>query len=298
LTKCPKFLQLRHDFQWHVPAGHAVAFAPLKAPAVVWGTIYHFVFMSQSQPFHKPIEIKIATVVAISALLHESDFAVLDAALKEMTGGASDFFDDEFAIIDIGALGQQQQGIDWNSLIALFKSYRLNPVAVRNAMPELGATIVAHGLSLDVVTQPRIELPSAVVAMPKPVEVAAVSAAPAAAAPSAGAMIVDTPVRAGQRIYARGADLVITAVVNNGAEIIADGSIHVYAPLRGRALAGASGNTSSRIFAMSMEPELVSIAGIYRTFENGLPSTLAGHPAQVRLAGDRLDVLALNPAAR
>jgi septum site-determining protein MinC len=254
--------------------------------------------MSQSQPSRKPIEIKIATVVAISAILHESDTDVLDAALQEMTGGASDFFDDEFAILDIGALEQQQLGIDWAALIAVFKSHRLNPVAVRNVRPELHAAILAHGLSLDAVTQLRIEPSAEVAVTPKLVEVAPASAAPAVATPSTGAMIVDTPVRAGQRIYARGCDLVITAVVNNGAEIIADGSIHVYAPLRGRALAGASGNTSARIFAMSMEPELVSIAGIYRTFENGLPSTLTGHPAQVRLAGDRLDVLALNPAAR
>jgi septum site-determining protein MinC len=111
-------------------------------------------------------------------------------------------------------------------------------------------------------------------------------------------MIIDTPVRAGQRIYAQGCDLIVTAAVNNGAELIADGSIHVYAPLRGRALAGASGNADARIFALSMEAELVSIAGIYRTFENGLPEGLAQSPAQVRLSGDRLDVTAINTVAR
>jgi hypothetical protein len=82
-------------------------------------------------------------------------------------------------------------------------------------------------------------------------------------------VIVDTPVRAGQRIYARGADLIVTAVVNNGAELIADGSIHVYAPLHGRALAGASGDANARIFALQLQPELVSIAGVYRTFDEG-----------------------------
>ena len=111
-------------------------------------------------------------------------------------------------------------------------------------------------------------------------------------------MIIDTPVRAGQRIYAQGCDLVVMAAVNNGAEIIADGSIHVYAPLRGRALAGASGNDGARIFAMSMEAELLSIAGIYRTFENGLPDNIAQRPAQVRLTGDRLDLLPMSAAVR
>ncbi|WP_460829602.1 septum site-determining protein MinC, partial [Massilia agilis] len=125
----------------------------------------------------------------------------------------------------------------------------------------------------------------------------AAPAAPAAPAASA-AMIVDTPVRAGQRIYARGSDLIITAVVNNGAEIIADGSIHVYAPLHGRALAGASGNAGARIFALSMQPELVSIAGVYRTFDEGFPADLGKGPSQIRLTGDRLDILSLSSATR
>jgi septum site-determining protein MinC len=111
-------------------------------------------------------------------------------------------------------------------------------------------------------------------------------------------MIIDTPVRAGQRIYARGCDLIITAAVNNGAEVIADGSIHVYAPLNGRALAGASGNAEARIFALSMQPELVSIAGVYRTFDDGFPSEMARQPAQIRLVGDRIDILSLSPASR
>ncbi|MEO7495199.1 MAG: septum site-determining protein MinC, partial [Massilia sp.] len=102
----------------------------------------------------------------------------------------------------------------------------------------------------------------------------------------------------GQRVYARGCDLIITAVVNNGAEIIADGSIHVYAALKGRALAGASGNAEARIFALSMQPELVSIAGVYRTFDDGFPSDLATQAAQIRLVGDRIDILSLSPAGR
>ena len=108
-------------------------------------------------------------------------------------------------------------------------------------------------------------------------------------------MIIDTPVRAGQRVYARGADLVVTAIVNAGAELIADGSIHVYAPLRGRALAGASGNTAARIFALNMEAELVSIAGIYSTFENGFATNVFHHPVQVRLDGDRIELIPVNP---
>jgi len=261
------------------------------------------------QKARKPIDIKISTVVAISAILHETDPAVLEQALKEMTGGVSDFFEDEFAVLDVGTL--EDAAIDWPALVALFKRFRLNTVAVRNAPEAWHPAIVSHGLAIDnaavagsgatnaraqeaaieadVAVQPPAPMPPAAARPPEP--------APAPdTAPAARTMIIDTPVRAGQRIYARGADLVIMAAVNNGAEIIADGSIHVYAPLRGRALAGASGNTEARIFTASLEAELVSIAGVYRTFENGHSSELKGRQVQVRLSGERIDVLPM-PAA-
>ena len=249
--------------------------------------------MSKTQS-SKPIEIKISTVVAVSAILRTLDMATLDAALKQMTGGTPDYFENEVTVLDLGACDIGESGIDWPALIALFKSHNLNPVAVRGAPGEMEETILANGLSIDTVVKPRAEEAPA----PAPEPVPAPAPAPAQAAPSAPvppahipAMIIDTPVRAGQRVYARGADLIVTAVVNSGAEVIADGSIHIYAPLRGRALAGASGDAGSRIFALSMEAELVSIAGIYRTFEGGLPKDAAKQPAQVRLSGDRIDLL-------
>ncbi|HZW11598.1 MAG TPA: septum site-determining protein MinC [Noviherbaspirillum sp.] len=253
--------------------------------------------MSKNQS-SKPIEIKISTVVAVSAILRATDTATLDAAMKNMTGGASDYFDHEFAVIDVSGCDFTGE-VDWQALIALFKSYSLNPVAVRGAPAEMEQAIIASGLSIDTLVKPRQDLQDEQVAV-EPAPAPAPAAAPvhpaAAQQPQASgvpAMIIDTPVRAGQRIYARGADLIVTAVVNSGAELIADGSIHIYAPLRGRALAGASGNAEARIFTLSMEAELVSIAGIYRTFESGLPQDLAKKAAQVRLAGDRIDVLSI-----
>ena len=251
---------------------------------------------------------KISTVVAVSALLRETDPALLDSALKNMTGGATDYFDNEFTVIDLAGCDLAGHAVDWPALIGLFKSYSLNPVAVRHAPADMEAEIVAHGLSIDVVARPRQQIEEEAVPAPAPeAEPAPVPApVPAVAEPapppvmpqqSAAAMIVDTPVRAGQRIYARGADLIVTAVVNSGAELIADGSIHIYAPLRGRALAGASGNPDARIFALSMEAELISIAGTYRTFEEGLPKEFAMKPAQVRLDGDRIDVLPIHTRA-
>jgi septum site-determining protein MinC len=248
-----------------------------------------------------PIEIKISTVVAISAILHSADPLAIDAALKQMTGGVSDFFEDEFAVIDVGAIAEGAPPIDWRALVDLLKKYRLNAVAVRGATPAMADAIRARGLSLDEGSsgaKPRADDAPASAPAVAPVAAATPAPAPATAVISPGAMIIDTPVRAGQRIYARGCDLIITAAVNNGAEVIADGSIHIYAPLNGRALAGASGNAEARIFALSMQPELVSIAGVYRTFDDGFPPEMARQPAQIRLVGDRIDILSLSPASR
>ncbi len=97
----------------------------------------------------------------------------------------------------------------------------------------------------------------------------------------------DTPVRSGQQVYARGGDLVLTRMVANGAEVIADGSIHIYGALRGRALAGAQGDEGARIYCQEFHAELVSIAGHYRVFED-LPAELRGNPVQAWLEGEKL----------
>ena len=110
-------------------------------------------------------------------------------------------------------------------------------------------------------------------------------------------MFIDRPLRSGQQIYARGADLVLVGGVSPGAEVIADGSIHCYGPLRGRAIAGAQGDDRARIITSNFGPELVSIAGVFRTFERGIPETIAGRAAQVRLSGteNTLNIEALQP---
>ena len=253
--------------------------------------------MSTSQP-SKPVEIKISTVVAVAILLHDASISVLESALHQMTAGAPDFFDDEFAVIDIETI--REQTLEWDRLIPLLRQHGLRPVAVRHAREDDHDIIRSHGLSIDVVSKPRSNgaeaSEAAPVAAAQPVEAPPLAAEPQIVYRNNPAMVVDTPVRAGQRIYARGADLIITAAVNNGAEVIADGSIHIYAPLRGRALAGATGNTAARIFASTMEPELVSIAGIYRTFENGFPPLQANHPVQVRLNGDSIEVSSVKSA--
>lgn len=107
-------------------------------------------------------------------------------------------------------------------------------------------------------------------------------------------VVVDTPVRTGQQVYAENADLIVLGMVSEGAEVIADGNIHIYAPMRGRALAGEKGNKNARIFIQSMQAELVSVAGIYRVFEQDLPAHLHKQPVRIELVEDRLAVSAID----
>ena len=96
------------------------------------------------------------------------------------------------------------------------------------------------------------------------------------------------------RFTLKNGDLIVTGIVSQGAELIADGNIHIYAPMRGRALAGAKGNTNARIFIHSMQAELVSVAGIYRNFEQDLPEHLHKKPVQVSLQDNRLVISAID----
>ncbi|MEX0385619.1 septum site-determining protein MinC [Spiribacter onubensis] len=106
------------------------------------------------------------------------------------------------------------------------------------------------------------------------------------------ARLVTQPVRSGQQVYARGGDLVVSAPVSAGAELMADGHIHVYGTLRGRALAGVQGDVNARIFCQSLEAELVAVAGHYRLSEQ-IDAGLRGAPAMIRLRGDELEIDAL-----
>ncbi|GGX52213.1 septum site-determining protein MinC [Undibacterium squillarum] len=246
----------------------------------------------------KAIEVKISTVVAVVISISDADPVRMEEALRAMTAGSPDYFDDELAVIDVAAVSGQQP--DWTAMLALLRRYGLHVVAVRNASDDEEAVLRELGLSIDIVSKSRsehvAEVSSEITQAPATPEPAPAQE-PQIVYRSQPAMVIDHPVRAGQRIYARGGDLIIMAAVNNGAEVIADGSIHIYAPLRGRALAGATGDTQARIFARIMEPELVSIAGIYRTFENGFPDLPGNTPVQVKLQGDSIELSAVSSAS-
>ena len=181
--------------------------------------------------------------------------------------------------------------VDLAALLPLLRRHRLQPVGVVGANAAELAQAAGLGLAeapdepVRAEREPRVQKVVQQVVKEVVVERQVEVAVPAQAAPT---VYVDKPLRSGQQVYAKGADLVVLAAVNHGAEVIADGSIHVYAPLRGKAIAGARGNAQARIFAQQLEAELIAIAGIYRTSENPLPDNVRGKAAQVRLDGEKL----------
>jgi septum site-determining protein MinC len=172
---------------------------------------------------------------------------------------------------------------DWRRLRQVFKVHGLNVIGVRGGSEELRYGAAFAGLPTYAAGE-RNASPTAsheAPTTPSPSD----HAQPAVAAPAiASTLFVDRPLRSGQQVYARGGDLVVLAAVNAGAEVIADGNIYIYAPLHGRALAGASGATQARIFCTRFDAELVSVAGLYRTFEAGVPLAMARKAVQVRVA--------------
>ncbi len=259
-------------------------------------------------------EIKSANLPLVALLLKSTDLAALQRELILRFGDIPDFFDQDALVIDLSplqaGLDEAAPELDFHGLLSLLRTYRLNPIAVKGGSSAQMAAAIGTGL---VPTPDAYMLgnkakkpardapgdtsttPAAVLATPEDLPAQAPVAAAAAVAPAPGqlsALVVDKPLRSGQQVYARGRDLVVLAMVSAGAEVIADGHIHVYAPLRGKAIAGARGNSDARIFALALEAQLLSIAGVYRTGENPLPANVQGKPAQVRLVttadGDKL----------
>lgn len=251
-------------------------------------------------------DIKSGQLPLVALLVKTPDTARLITDLTEQFGPQSDspdFFDRDALLLDFISVSQLDDVSSLTRLIAALQNCRLKPIAFRNASAE--QSVVALRCNL-------LEAPAdihRIKAEPKRVEKAPVSPTVQEVIrevtrevvreiPGPSTMVIDKPLRSGQKIYARGADLVILAMVNMGAEVAADGNIHVYAPLRGKAMAGANGNVNARIFSLCMEPELVAIAGIYRTSEHPLSGDIQGKPAQIRLSNDGQDKLifeALNP---
>ena len=240
------------------------------------------------------IEFKGTTLPVVSVTLHSLQSGPLAQAASELFGDEA-FFDGDAAVLELDSIAtaEMSETVDWANLSAMFHSHGLNVIGVRGGSEELRANAAVAGLpsfaafkrAARAVEETAPSAPDQAQAVaevaPAPVQETPPPVVQTVAVPT---LVIDRPLRSGQQAYARGGDLVVLAAVNAGAEVIADGSIHIYAPLRGRALAGASGSTEARIFTTRFEAELVSIAGVYRTFDAGIPDQLTGRPVQVQLA--------------
>ncbi|SHH93269.1 septum site-determining protein MinC [Pollutimonas bauzanensis] len=258
--------------------------------------------MSDSSPNRKgqlALDFKSATLYALRVVLHSHDTAELIAALEQRMRDAGSFFENEPVVVDAS---QIDEALDWAALVRALSDHSLHPVGVVAQGANLDA---AKGCGLAAVdlgnpaprptSAPVADKDVPVVAPPPSGQQAAPPVPAAAAVPEVApaAMVINRQLRSGQRIYARNTDLIVIGVVSQGAEIIADGNIHVYGPLRGKAMAGARGDTSARIFTTQLDPELLAIAGVYRVIETRLDPGLLNQPTIVQLDGDQLRITAL-----
>ena len=230
-------------------------------------------------------DLKNTTLPLLQLQLKSHDLAALAAELEARRSETPNLFLHDPLVVDLSALREMEEAaIDFPALAALLREHRLQPVAVAGgSAAQLEAALEA---GLPEAPEPPAPKPRPVreVEVVREVVKEVVREVPVAA----GTLVVDKPLRSGQQVYARGGDLVVLAAVNFGAEVIADGHVHVYAPLRGKAIAGHRGNTDARIFTTCLQPELIAIAGVYRTTETALPDNVQGKAAQVRLIDGKL----------
>lgn len=221
------------------------------------------------------LELKFGQVGIANLRVFDTDAAALQAELRARVSAAPQLFARAPLVLDLSRLPQLPDAATTRTLLGAVRNAGLLPVGLAYGTTENEE--LAKSLDLPLFAKFR--------AAYEPVAAAKNTGEPAQA--TAPALHHAKPVRSGQQVYARGRDLVLAAMVGNGAEVIADGSVHVYGRLSGRALAGAQGDTSARIYCQDFQAELVSIAGHYRVFED-VPADLRGKPAQAWLDGEKL----------
>lgn len=230
-----------------------------------------------------PFRLRGTTIPVIALAVRNADPGPLEEELARKVLEADGSLAGGLGVIDVSALSGQP--VELGPLVEMVRRFGMRPVAVLGAdescIPEaeaLGlAMLPAHG-------RPAEASPAPAQASPPPAASPAAEPPPEPPPPAA-ALVLDRPLRSGQRVYARGRDLVVLAGTSPGSELIADGNIHCYGPLRGRAMAGASGDTATHVFALDFEAELVSIAGIYKSFEQ-LTDEYRGRPVRASLQLD------------
>ena len=230
-------------------------------------------FAAETAP---PFELKGSLFTLTVLHLFQLDRVAIERHLARKVEQAPSFFSNTPVVIDLEDLAEPPNGLDkadFNGLYELLRGHGMAPVGIRNGSPELQA--VARQAGLPMLPDSRSAGATRKTERPEPTPVRS--------------RIVNHPVRSGQQIYAPDGDLIVVGAVSAGAEVIADGNIHIYGALRGRALAGVKGDVETRIFCQSLEAELISIAGRYRISEQiNLDLADRGKAMQIHLADDRL----------
>lgn len=220
--------------------------------------------------------------------IQDADANRLFPQLEDKLGQAPNFFRNAPVVLDLDAVAGDR-ALNLASLVRRLRTMALIPVGLQGGTPTLRDAALAVGLPVMPGGRPaRAEGADGAAPAPAPSGTAAAAAAPAPAARVTESARVPTlyvtePVRSGRQIYAANGSLVVLAPVSPGAEVLADGDIHIYGPLRGRALAGITGDASARIFCQSLDAELVSVAGLYRVNED-LDTGLIRRPTQIYLS--------------
>jgi len=222
------------------------------------------------------VEIRFGQVGLLQVRLHTTNPGAILDELTGRTATAPHFFERTAVCLDLSTLPKLPSAEEIRAVMDVVRRAGMLSVG----LAEGGASVSALAQDLDMPVFTHIR------AVNKPVPVVQ-AAAPAPEPATLPALMQNQPVRSGQRVYARNRDLIVTANVAAGAEVMADGCVHIYGPLRGRVMAGAHGDTEARVFCQAFNAELVSIAGIFRVFET-IPPELAGVPVQAWLAGEDL----------
>jgi septum site-determining protein MinC len=235
------------------------------------------------------LELKSAALTLMALLLKTTDLAQIAEELSQRASAVPGLFDDEPVVVDLSFVRATDDMIDFDLLVVLLMQHGMRPVAVRGGNePQMAAALACGLLEAPEGARPalrEVPLPEIIErVIEKTVEVQLPPL------PPLPPLVIDKPLRSGQQVYAQGRDLIVLALVSFGAEVIADGHIHVYAPLRGRAHAGKSGNTAARIFCHCMEAQVLAIAGVIRTTDVPLGEGIVGKAAMVRLEGEQLVV--------
>ena len=247
--------------------------------------------------FIKPaFEIKGGNLTALVMHLASHDPESIQALIRDQLGIRPGFFNHDPLVIDFAQIPQEAT-VDLAPIRDALLQYSLSLVGVVNASDQQIAAAAELGLGLFQAPSREIR-PRKSDPEPEQAPAAAVQEPASAPEPEVRAdteprlptKVHTSPVRAGQQVYAKGGDLIVLGAVSAGAEVIADGNIHVYGPLRGRALAGARGDTSARIFIRFMEAEIVSVAGTYKVIDADMVRHWHGKSLQVFLNGEQLEI--------